>query len=308
MGSKPIQRHRILFFPRPIPRVRMVLPGGVLAPRPFSPRANDSTSSSKFRATAGFDAMVAEVRHHCMKLSSRASLAVVVVFASRLVSAPIPASHVDDFTGHPRVVVISDIGNEPDDQMSLVRLLLYSNEIDVEALVAATSTWQKTAVHPETMRALIQAYGRVRPNLLQHARGWPTPEEIQDRVFSGQPGYGMAATGLDAMSEGAQAIIRVVDREEARPVWICDLGWRKYAGAGSASRACHAPTRSRREIHRKAQGVLHLGSGRRRALDSPRVSRSVLHRATFHANWRRILLRYVDRHQRRWLLSQWRGS
>jgi hypothetical protein len=29
----------------------------------------------------------------------------------------------DEFTGRPRVVVLTDIGNEPDDQMSFVRLL-----------------------------------------------------------------------------------------------------------------------------------------------------------------------------------------
>lgn len=50
---------------------------------------------------------------------------------------------------------------------------MYSNEFDVEALIAATSTWQKTATHPETMRTLIRAYGQVRENLLLHAKGWP---------------------------------------------------------------------------------------------------------------------------------------
>src|SRR5215469_2561870 len=84
----------------------------------------------------------------------------------------------DDFKGHPRVVILSDIGNEPDDQMSLVRLLLYSNEIDIEAIIAGTSTWQKTAVHPETMRTLVAAYGRVRDNLLRHAQGWPTATDL----------------------------------------------------------------------------------------------------------------------------------
>ena len=34
--------------------------------------------------------------------------------------------YVDEFVGKPRVVALSDIGNEPDDQMSFVRLLLYS--------------------------------------------------------------------------------------------------------------------------------------------------------------------------------------
>lgn len=130
----------------------------------------------------------------------------------------------DNFKGHPRVVVISDIGNEPDDQMSLTRLLLYSNEIDIEALIAATSTWQKTTTHPETMRALIKAYGLVRPRLLQHASGWPPAEELDRRVYTGQPGYGMASTGPDKMSEGAQAIIEAADRHDDRPLWISVWG------------------------------------------------------------------------------------
>ena len=37
---------------------------------------------------------------------------------------PLAPTHVDEFTGRPRVIIISDIGNEPDDQMSFVRLLL----------------------------------------------------------------------------------------------------------------------------------------------------------------------------------------
>src|SRR5215471_12841228 len=98
----------------------------------------------------------------------------------------VPPSHIDDFTGRPRVIVISDIGNEPDDQMSLVRFLIYSNEFEVEALIATTSTWQKNIVHPETMHALIRAYGAARPNLLLHAKGWPTAEDLDRRVYTGQ--------------------------------------------------------------------------------------------------------------------------
>ena len=86
----------------------------------------------------------------------------------------------------------ADIGNEPDDQNVVsVRLLLYSNELDLEAMVATTSTWQKTATHPETMHALIKAYSQVRENLLLHAQGWPEAEDLDRRVFSGQPGYGL---------------------------------------------------------------------------------------------------------------------
>jgi hypothetical protein len=60
-------------------------------------------------------------------------------------------SGVDEFSGKPRVFVLSDIGNEPDDQMSFVRLLLYSNEFDIEGLVATTSTWMKDYTQPEHM-------------------------------------------------------------------------------------------------------------------------------------------------------------
>ena len=52
----------------------------------------------------------------------------------------------------PRYFVLTDIGNEPDDQMSLVRLLTYSNEIDIEALVATTSTWQRDKVSPDIIQ------------------------------------------------------------------------------------------------------------------------------------------------------------
>ena len=134
---------------------------------------------------------------------------------------------VDGFKGRPRVIVLSDIGNEPDDQMSLVRFLLYSNQFDVEALIASTSTWQKTVVHPETMRSVIKAYGAVRGNLLLHAQGWPAADELDGRVYSGQPGYGLASTGVgapDRMSEGARAIIKAVDRVDDRPLWISIWG------------------------------------------------------------------------------------
>ncbi len=139
-------------------------------------------------------------------------------------SPPSPAARVDDFTGNPRLVVMTDMGNEPDDQMSFVRLLLYSNEIDLEGLVAATSTWQRNVTHPETMREIIRAYGEVRPNLLKHAPGWPDAARLDALVAAGQPAYGMAAVGADKMSPGAETIVRTGDRADPRPLWISIWG------------------------------------------------------------------------------------
>jgi hypothetical protein len=156
----------------------------------------------------------------CKGLAGALALALAVPLAGQ----SLPPAHVDDFTGRPRVIIISDIGNEPDDQMSLVRLLIYSNELEIEGLIAATSTWQKTAIHPETMRTLIEAYGQVRLNLMLNAQGWPEAAELRSRVYAGQPGYGMAATGEGKASEGAKAIVRALEREDSRPLWVCIWG------------------------------------------------------------------------------------
>jgi Protein of unknown function (DUF1593) len=123
-----------------------------------------------------------------------------------------------------RVVILTDIGNEPDDQMSLVRLLLYSNEIDIEALVATTSTWQRAKVSPEIIRQVVSAYGKVQPNLTLHARGWPSEADLDARISSGQSGYGMAATGPDKLSDGAKALIAAADKDDARPLWVSVWG------------------------------------------------------------------------------------
>ncbi|MFN7927984.1 MAG: DUF1593 domain-containing protein [Blastocatellia bacterium] len=133
---------------------------------------------------------------------------------------PLSPNYVDDFTGKPRVVILTDMGNEPDDQMSFVRLLLYSNEIDFEALVATTSTWQKNKVQPETMKKIVAAYGEVRANLLKHAPGWPEAAALDALVMSGQTAYGMAAVGPDKRTAGAEAIIRAADKNDPRPLWI----------------------------------------------------------------------------------------
>jgi hypothetical protein len=148
--------------------------------------------------------------------------AVAVVAVSPIASAADLAKPASQ--SNPRLIVISDIGNEPDDQMSLVRLLLYANEIDIEGLIASTSTWQRDKVSPEIMRRVIAAYGKVRGNLLLHAAGWPTEAALGQVVTRGQSQYGLAGTGPDKMSAGAQAIMDAVDRKDDRPLWISIWG------------------------------------------------------------------------------------
>ena len=168
-----------------------------------------------------------------------------------LAGQAIPPEHVDDSSGHPRMIVISDIGNEPDDQMSLVRLLVYSNEMDIEALIAATSTWQKTTTHPETMHALVAAYAKARPNLVLHAQGWPTAEQLDATISPGQSGYGLASTGPGKSTAGSDAIIRAADRDDPRPLWITLWGGANtLAQALLTAQSTHSPTDFKKLVHR----------------------------------------------------------
>lgn len=124
----------------------------------------------------------------------------------------------------PRVIVLTDITNEPDDEQSLVRFLVYANEFDVEGLIATTSTWLRNKVVPEKIVRQVEAYGKVRANLVRHAPGFPEAQRLLDSIKTGPPVYGMAAVGKDPVSEGARHIIRVVDRPDPRPVWVAVWG------------------------------------------------------------------------------------
>jgi len=177
------------------------------------------------------------------------SLLVFLLLAVVAAAQPALPPAADMFTGHPRVAILSDIGNEPDDQMSFVRLLLYSNQLDLEVMIASTSTWQKKAIHPETMHAIVQAYNQVRPNLLLHAKGWPASGELDQRIFAGQPAYGMAATGKGKASAGSQALVKAIERDDPRPLWICAWGGvNTLAQALIDLRAAHTPTEMDRMI------------------------------------------------------------
>lgn len=120
----------------------------------------------------------------------------------------------------PRVFVLTDIENEPDDAQSMVRFLTYCNLWDVEGLVATTSVHQKNKTAAWRIREIIQAYGKVRDNLLVHEPGYPTAEHLLSVVKEGLPTYGLDAVGEGHDSEGSEALIQAVDRDDLRPLWV----------------------------------------------------------------------------------------
>ena len=123
-----------------------------------------------------------------------------------------------------RVIVLTDISNEPDDEESLVRFLVYSNEYDVEGLIATTSVWLRDTVRPKRILERVAAYGRVRDNLLKHVSGYPTKEHLLSVTKTGRPEFGLAGVGEGKSSDGSRHIIEVVDKPDKRPVWVCIWG------------------------------------------------------------------------------------
>lgn len=72
-----------------------------------------------------------------------------------------------------RLIVLADMGNEPDEVQQMLHLLTYTNELDIEGLVAVTGKYlrpdhkevYRRTLHPELLTELIDGYAKVNPNL-----------------------------------------------------------------------------------------------------------------------------------------------
>jgi hypothetical protein len=122
------------------------------------------------------------------------------------------------------LIVLTDIENEPDDTQSMVRLLLYSDVIDIQGLIATTSIHLRDEVAPDSIRRLIAAYGKVRGNLVKHDPNYPTAQALLAVVKQGLPVYGMRGVAKGKDSEGSDWIIRALERDDDRPLWVTVWG------------------------------------------------------------------------------------
>lgn len=122
-------------------------------------------------------------------------------------------------TALPRIFVLTDISNEPDDQESLVRLLVHADSYDVTGLTAVTSYWLNFTTHPEDIAYVIGNYSLVYDNLQAQTEGtFPTAEYLNSISFSGPQGYGLAALD-EGLANGTQHLISTVDSSN-QPLYI----------------------------------------------------------------------------------------
>lgn len=120
--------------------------------------------------------------------------------------------------GRHRLVVLADMGNEPDEEQQMTHLLVCANEVELEGLVAVTGKYLRNKPRPDLFRKLVDGYAQVEENLRLHAEGWPTAAYLRGIIAAGQAGYGIDATGAGKASPGSRLILRALRRDDPRPL------------------------------------------------------------------------------------------
>jgi hypothetical protein len=128
----------------------------------------------------------------------------------------------------PRLLVLTDIGGDPDDRQSMIRLMHYTNEFEIEGLVASAAgtpgELKEKTTRPQLIREIVEAYGQVRRNLALHAEGFPSADTLLSRIRAGNPNRGLEAIGEGNDTEGSRWIISAADRHDPRPLNIVIWG------------------------------------------------------------------------------------
>lgn len=127
-----------------------------------------------------------------------------------------------------RLIILADMGNEPDEVQQMVHMMMYSNEFDMEGLIAVSGKYlhskhpqpERTRLYPDLFHMIIDAYEKDLENLKKHAKGWPEPNYLRSIVASGQPDYGLEGSGDGKSSEGSELIIKSLKKNDPRPLYV----------------------------------------------------------------------------------------
>ena len=130
-----------------------------------------------------------------------------------------------------RVIVTSD--GEIDDECSLVRFLLYTNEWDVEGIITSSSQYHWPGhkwAGDDWAFPYLDAYEKVYPNLIRHDKDYPSPDYLRERTVLGN----VKAEGeMDEVTPGSELIVKVLlDETDSRPVWL-----QAWGGTNTIARA-----------------------------------------------------------------------
>lgn len=146
----------------------------------------------------------------------------------------------------PRVVVCTDIGQpdlEPDDTESLVRLLCYADQLEIEAIITNPG-WNCDPYPIESAAyrdSVVTAYGCDVKNLMKRSNQndflaleaengqqeigyWPSLTYLQGRCVMGSQRAGIGVIGEGNDSDGSRLLIELGDEPDERPIYVCAWG------------------------------------------------------------------------------------
>jgi hypothetical protein len=169
--------------------------------------------------------------------NSTAASHALALFAILIAALFASATAAHAATSKPRVILTQD--GEVDDMDSFIRFLYYSNEFDLAGIIYSSSTFHYagngSTVQPfrwtglEWVNQYLDLYGQIRPNLVKHADGYPTVEQLKSLYKIGN----ITNVGeMEQVTEGSEWIKSKILDSDTRPLYI-----QAWGGTNTTARA-----------------------------------------------------------------------
>lgn len=145
-------------------------------------------------------------------------LSVLVYFATLLATAAPAAAQ-----SRQPIIVLTDMGADPDDEQAMTRLLHYANDFEIRGLIATRAVKSGASrVRKDKILAIIDAYEVDQPFLSRHDPYYPSAAHLR-----GVTKAGTTSGSLGEDTEGSTHIFNVVKAAmdaDSAPVWVLIWG------------------------------------------------------------------------------------
>lgn len=139
--------------------------------------------------------------------------------ANARVSKGLPETRLQ--TAKPRVLISTDIGGtDPDDNQSMIHLLMYANEFQLEGLISSPSYGEGSK---EEIGRMIDLYEKDLPLLQKCGHSYPSPDYLRSITKQGRRGVA-PYQGFADPTEGSDWIIQCARAEHDQPLWVLVWG------------------------------------------------------------------------------------
>ena len=127
----------------------------------------------------------------------------------------------NDVPQRPRVLISTDIGGtDPDDNQSMIHLMMYSDSFDLEGLVSSPSFGEGSK---EEILRMIDLYEEDYPKLKKCYSNLMSPKDLRSITKQGRKGLS-TFKGYHEPTEGSEWIITQARKKSDRPLWVLVWG------------------------------------------------------------------------------------